>query len=148
MTVEGILRAKGRDVETVRAEATVTMAIHLLTAKGIGALVVTTDAGAVEGVLSERDVVRGLARYGDNVLGMRVGDILSASVPVCAPDDTVKHVMVEMTQTRQRHLPVMDGPRLAGIISIGDVIKSRLEEIELEAAVLRDAYILHRAATR
>jgi CBS domain-containing protein len=144
MTVEMILRAKGRHVETIGAETTVTMAIHLLTSKGIGALVVISGGERVEGVVSERDVVRGLARFGADILGMRVSEIISPRVPVCAPSDTVKHVMAEMTRTRQRHLLVVDEAKPAGIISIGDVVKSRLEELELETNVLRDAYIAHR----
>jgi CBS domain-containing protein len=148
MTVDMILRAKGREVETIPAEATVAMAIQLFTSKGIGALVVTSDAEGVEGVLSERDVVRGLARFGGDVLGMPVAKVMSRPAPVCGPADTVKHVMAEMTRTRHRHLPVVDDARLAGIVSIGDVVKRRLEELELEANVLRDAYIAHRDAGR
>jgi CBS domain-containing protein len=144
MTVEMILRAKGGEVETIQADASVRMAIDLFTSKGIGALVVTSEGDRVEGVLSERDVVRGLARFGGDVLDMRVTEIVSPPVPVCAPGDGVKHVMAEMTRTRRRHLLVMDEARLAGIVSIGDVVKSRLEELELETNVLRDAYIAHR----
>ena len=149
MTVEMILRAKGREVETIGGDATVTMAIHLFTTKGIGALVVSSDGERVEGVVSERDVVRGLARFGADVLGMRVSEIISRPVPVCAPSDSVKHVMAEMTRTRQRHLLVVEEAKLAGIVSIGDVVKSRLEDLELETGVLREAYIAQRcAATR
>ena len=149
MTVDMILRAKGQEVETIRAEATVTMAIQLFTAKGIGALVVTSDGERVEGVLSERDVVRGLAQFGGDVLGMRVAEVMSQPTPMCTPTDTVKHVMEEMTRTRQRHLPVVDqASRLAGIVSIGDVVKSRLEELELETNVLRDAYLVHPLSAR
>lgn len=142
MTVEMILRAKGRTVETIGADTTVAMAIHLLTFKGIGALVVMSDEERVEGVISERDVVRGLDRFGEALLGMRASEIMSV-VPVCALNDSVKHVMSEMTRTRQRHLLVMDGGKLAGIVSIGDVVKSRLEDLELETVVLREAYVAH-----
>jgi CBS domain-containing protein len=144
MTVEMILRAKGREVETIGGEATVTMAIHVLTTKGIGALVVSSDGERVDGVVSERDIVRGLARFGADILGMRVSEIISRPVPACAPSDSVRHVMAEMTRTRQRHLLVVDETKLAGIVSIGDVVKRRLEELELETNVLRDAYIAHR----
>ncbi|MGH8975480.1 MAG: CBS domain-containing protein, partial [Acidimicrobiia bacterium] len=125
-------------------EATVAVAIQLFTSKGIGALVVISDAEGVEGVLSERDVVRGLARFQGEILSMRVADVMSRPAPVCTRADTVKQVMAEMTRTRHRHLPVVDNARLAGIVSIGDVVKSRLEELELETNVLRDAYIAHR----
>ena len=142
MTVDMILRAKGREVETIRPEATVTMAIQVFAAKGIGALVVTADGESVEGVLSERDVVRGLARFGGDVLGMRVAEVMSQPA-LCTPAATVKHIMEEMTRSRHRHLPVVDEGRLAGIVSIGDVVKSRLEELELETNVLREAYLVH-----
>ncbi|MGH8991993.1 MAG: CBS domain-containing protein [Acidimicrobiia bacterium] len=148
MTVDMIIRAKGREVETIRPEATVTMAIQLFGAKGIGALVVTSDGEQVEGVLSERDVVQGLARFGGDVLGMAVSELMSRPAPICAPNDSVKHVMATMTRTRHRHLPVVDGGRLAGIVSIGDVVKSRLEELELETNVLRDAYLVHPLSAR
>ena len=148
MTVDMILRGKGRDVETIPAEATVMMAIQVFTAKGIGALVVTPDGKRVEGVLSERDVVRGLARFGADVLGMRVAEVMSGPAPMCTPRDSVKHVMEEMTRTRHRHLPVADEAGLAGIVSIGDVVKSRLEELELETNVLRDAYLVHPLSAR
>ena len=90
MTVDMILRAKGREVETIRAEATVTMAIQLFTAKGIGALVVTSDGERVEGVLSERDVVRGLAQFGGDVLGMRVAEVMSQPTPYLACTNPIK----------------------------------------------------------
>jgi CBS domain-containing protein len=144
MTVEMILRAKGREVEIIRPEATVVMALHQLITKGIGALVVSSDGERVDGVLSERDVVRGLARHGQLLLGTSVAKVMSRHAPVCAPTDTVKHVMSEMTRTRHRHLPVIDDGKLAGIISIGDVVKSRLEDLELETVVLREAYIARR----
>jgi CBS domain-containing protein len=141
MTVERILRAKGREVETIRPEVTVVMALHEFITKGIGALVVTSDGEHVEGVLSERDVVRGLARHGQMLFGTPVSKVMSRHAPTCALTDSVKHVMSEMTRTRHRHLPVIDAGKLAGIISIGDVVKSRLEDLELETVVLRDAYI-------
>jgi len=144
MTVEMILRAKGAEVETVRPETTVVMALHEFITKGIGALVVTSDGEHVEGVLSERDVVRGLARHGQLILGTRVSKIMSRNAPVCAPTDTLKQVMAEMTRTRHRHLPVVEAGKLVGIISIGDVVKSRLEDLELETVVLREAYISRR----
>ena len=146
MTVESILREKGQDVETIPADTTVTVAIHLLAAKGVGALVVTADGDRVDGVLSERDVLRGLARFGEASLGMPVGEIMTKPVPVCSRTDTVQHVMEMMTRIRQRHVVVLDDAGLAGIVSIGDVVKSRLDDLELEAGVLRDSYIANRWA--
>lgn len=143
MKVEAILQAKGRTVEKIRPEATVPMAIHELTTRGIGALVVSSDGERVVGIVSERDLVRGLARHGTRLLEMRVGEVMSRNVPLCSPEGSVKDVMATMTRTRHRHLPVVEDGRLCGIVSIGDVVKHRLEELELETHVLRDAYIAH-----
>lgn len=144
MKVDTILAAKGHAVETIRPEVTVAIAVHRLATQGIGALVVSADGQRLEGVLSERDLVRGLAKHGPAVLEMRVASVMSKGVPVCAPASTIKDAMAEMTRSRHRHLPVVEGGVLRGLISIGDVVKHRLEEMELEASVLRDAYIVGR----
>jgi CBS domain-containing protein len=144
MKVGTILDAKGHQVETVKPDTPVVVAVHRLTALGIGALVVSADGQRSEGTLSERDVVRGLARHGAAVLEMPVREVMSSGGPVCSPEDTLKRVMAEMTDTRHRHLPVVEGDRLVGIVSIGDIVKNRLEEMDLEAKVLRDAYIRNR----
>lgn len=146
MKVENVLRTKGHEVETASPHDSVPMAIHRLISRGIGAVVVSNDGEHLDGVLSERDVVRGLSKYGALVLEKSIGELMSREVPVCSPSDTLTHVMAEMTRTRHRHLPVVDGGRLCGIISIGDVVKNRLEEMELEASVLRDAYRASRGA--
>ena len=141
MRVEGILRAKGRDVETIRPDAKVLMAVHRMRMQNVGALVVSRD-GKVEGILAERDVVRGLTRHGPDLLEMSVVAVMSRPVPVCSPEDSLVTVMGQMTRTRNRHVPVVDaGGTLCGIVSIGDVVKHRLEEMELETNVLRDAYL-------
>jgi CBS domain-containing protein len=141
--VREILDAKGRRTVTIRPDATVATAVHRLVLERIGALVVSEDGRRVAGVLSERDVVAALAGEGAELLsaGRRVADLMTSNVVTCTPDDTVKHVMREMTRRRFRHIPVLENGQLAGIVSIGDVVKSRLEEVELEANVLRDAYI-------
>jgi CBS domain-containing protein len=146
MKVEAILEAKGRRVDTTPPGTTVAAAVHEMTTRGIGALVVSADGERVDGVVSERNVVRALSRRGAGLLNMAVSEIMSRNVPVCTPHDTISHVMAEMTRTRNRHLPVVEGGKLRGIISIGDVVKNRLEELELETAVLRDSYIAHRLA--
>lgn len=138
MTVRSILGAKGSRVETIQPEATVVTAVHRLVTMGIGALVVSDDGELVGGLLAERDVVRGLAKHGSRLMNMRVGEVMSKGVPVCTPDDTISSAMAEMTRSRNRHLPVVDNGRLCGLISVGDLIKHRLEEMELEALVLRD----------
>jgi CBS domain-containing protein len=141
--VREILDAKGRRVVTIRPDATIATAVHRLALERIGALVASEDGRRVAGILSERDIVAALAGEGADLLsaGRRVADLMTRNVVTCAPDDTVKHVMREMTRRRFRHMPVVEGGQLAGIVSIGDVVKSRLEEVELEATVLRDAYI-------
>jgi CBS domain-containing protein len=142
--VENILDAKGRHVETIAPDATVLMAVHRLTSMKIGALVVSVDGERVEGVLSERDIVSGLLHHGDRLTDLRVREVMARSVPVCGPGDTIKQAMAQMTRTRNRHLPVVDDGKLCGLLSIGDVVKNRLEEMELETNVLRDAYIARR----
>lgn len=147
MKVESILSGKGRTVETVTPGASIVMALHKLTTMGIGALVVSEDGTRVHGVLNERDIVRGLNKHGSRLMEMTVGEVMSKGVPVCAADDTLKRVMEEMTRTRNRHVPVVDNGRLCGLVSIGDVVKNLVEEVELEVGVLRDAYISGRRST-
>lgn len=142
MKVESILRRKGAHVDTVPSNTLISAAIWALRLKGIGALVVSDDGRSIQGVLSERDVVRALAEHGPALLGMRVGQVMSPVVVTCAPDDTVQRVMAEMTRHRVRHVPVVEDGRLCGIVSIGDVVKHRLDELELEANVLRETLIV------
>ena len=144
MKVESILKGKGHDVQTIGSEVSIVLAIHQLSSKGIGALVVSDDQRRVDGLLGEREVVRGLAKHGAGLLDMRVHDVMARSVPICSSQDTIRHAMAEMTRSRNRHLPVVDDGALSGLISIGDVVKHRLEELELEALVLRDAALRNR----
>ena len=141
MRVEGILKAKGRSVETATPNADLRVVLHKLSALGIGALVVTADGVRVAGTISERDVVRGLNKHGAGLLDLRAKDVMTRNVPTCSPDDLLQHVMGVMTRTRHRHIPVVDENGLCGIVSVGDVVKHRLEEMELETNVLRDAHI-------
>ncbi len=141
MKVDGILNAKGRHVETIRPETTVAVAVSRLSALRIGALVVSADGKTVAGMISERDVVRGLARHGERLLDLDVAQVMSRNVPVCSPEDTVKDVMAQMTRTRNRHVPVVEDGELRGLVSIGDAVKQRVEELELQTNVLRDPYI-------
>lgn len=141
MKVQSILKSKGTRVVTMRPEASINTIIHRLKLERIGAIVISTDGTRIEGILSERDIVNGLVEYGGDLLQARAADIMIQEVITCAPDDGIKDVMVKMTHSRIRHVPVVEGGRLAGIISIGDLVKHRLEEVELEATVLREAYI-------
>lgn len=142
MKVKDILRGKGAEVETIRPDAKILMAVHRMKMQNVGALVVSRDGEKVDGVLSERDVVRGLTAHGAGLVEMSVVAVMSRSVPTCGPDDLLTSVMSKMTRTRNRHVPVVDSEgRLCGIVSVGDVVKHRLEEMELETNVLRDKYL-------
>jgi CBS domain-containing protein len=138
--VENILHSKGWAVETILSGASMAQAVHRLTSAAIGALVVSDDGETVDGTLSERDVVWALSRHGGNVLDLSVADCMTRGGPVCTPEASVQDAMSEMTRRRQRHLPVVKDGKLCGLISLGDVVKHRLDELELEANVLRDAY--------
>jgi CBS domain-containing protein len=141
MNVEGILRSKGATVVTIKPNASVADLVDGLREERIGAMVVSEDGRSVLGIISERDVVRGLAERGPRVLGSLVAELMTREVVTCTPRDTVKQVMAEMTRRRVRHLPVVAEGVLCGIVSIGDVVKNRLEEVETETNVLREAYI-------
>ena len=139
MTIESILRRKGTDVTTIAPEASIKRAADWLRAKNIGALVVTSG-NAVLGLISEREIVDAFSRYGETAGSMPVKEIMQYGVTTVSPDESVKRVMSLMTHHRVRHMPVLRGGKLAGIVSIGDVVKHRLEELELETNVLRDVY--------
>ena len=136
MSIESILRRKGADVTTIRPEASIKSAADWLRAKNIGALVVTSGS-AVLGLVSEREIVHAFSRHGEATGSMSVKEIMQYGV---TPDESVSRVMNLMTHHRVRHVPVLRDGRLAGIISIGDVVKQRLDDLELETNVLRDAY--------
>ena len=137
MNVETILRNKGNWVATIRPDATVADAVEVLTKERIGAIVVSEDGKGVDGILSERDIVIALAAYGEDLLTHPVDDIMTHTVITCDPSDTVGRLMEEMTNRRIRHFPVVAGGRLIGIVSIGDLVKNRLDEVEFEANSLR-----------
>jgi CBS domain-containing protein len=140
MTVRAILDLKGRDVVTIAPDKTLADAAGLLSENRIGALVVVVGE-RVSGILSERDIVRAIANAGETALANKVSDKMTGTVVTCGPQDTMAAVMNRMTAGRFRHLPVVDNGRLAGIVSIGDVVKFRLAEIERESSMLRD-YIM------
>lgn len=137
MNVETILRNKGSWVATIRPDATIEEAIDMLNRERIGALVVSEDGTSVDGVLSERDIVIALAKDGAELLRRSVDEVMTRSVITCNPSDSVGELMAEMTNRRIRHLPVVRDGRLCGIVSIGDVVKNRLDEVEFEANSLR-----------
>jgi predicted transcriptional regulator len=143
MTVETILREKGAHVATISPDASIKSAADWLLAKNIGALVVMSG-DALVGLIAEREIVHAFARYGESATSMLVRDIMSQAPVTVTPDDDLNRVMRLMTRHRVRHMPVLRDRKLAGIISIGDVVKRRLDDKELEANVLRDAYIAKR----
>jgi len=141
MKVMQILREKGATVYTTSPHATVRTAIDWLNTHRIGALVVLDEGGGLVGIVSERDIIEALARSDSRVLSERVSTIMTRDVITCAPEDRLDDLMAVMTRRRVRHLVVIDGGRLAGIVSIGDLVKAQLTELELKSSVLRDAYL-------
>ena len=137
MNVHTILRDKGKSVATIHPDATVERAVAVLRLRGIGALVVSDDGETVAGILSERDIVDALGRYGCDLMSVSVADVMTCPVVTCEPTDSVAELMAEMTNRRIRHLPVVSNGTLCGIVSIGDLVKSRLDEIEYEAHSMR-----------
>lgn len=138
MRISDIVRHKGDTVVTVRSDATVKELLSLLAEHQIGAIVVSDDDGAVSGIVSERDVVRHLHSAGAEVLDGPVGSIMTKDVHTCGPDDEVVDLATSMTERRIRHVPVVVDGRLSAIVSIGDVVKSRIDALQAEAEQLRD----------
>ncbi len=138
MKVASILKSKGSSVATTAPGTTIFTVAWDLRLKGIGALVVSDDGNTVLGVITERDIVRGLTEHGPKLLALPVSQVMTSSVITCTPDDGITTVMGRMTRHRIRHIPVVDGGRLCGIVSIGDVVKHRLDELEMEANILRE----------
>lgn len=138
MIVKTILSAKGSDVATIAPTSTLAEATRILAKRKIGALVVTGAGGRITGIVSERDIVRALANSGAKALDLPLTDVMTRKVITCAPADTVSVLMERMTAGKFRHLPVVEDDRLVGIISIGDVVKLRLMELQYEQDALRD----------
>jgi CBS domain-containing protein len=138
MTVKAILSRKGSDVVTIAPTASLSDAVKLLAERRIGALVVTGPDHRVAGILSERDIVRTLGERGPVALEDNVGAVMTRKVTTCTEADTIAFLMERMTAGKFRHLPVVDQGRLVGVISIGDVVKYRIEEVEHDADALRE----------
>lgn len=137
MGVAHIINEKGRDVVTIAPDASLAEVAAILAEKRIGAVVVV-ESSQIRGILSERDIVRALAKHGGEVLTKSAAQCMTAKVVTCRPEDTINQVMQKMTSGRFRHLPVVEHGKLAGIVSIGDVVKRRLEEVEREADQIRE----------
>ena len=140
MKVAEILEAKGHDVVITLRSTSLAGLAERLRYDRIGALVVTPDGRHVEGLVTEREIVDAIARHGAGALGLRASDVMIRSPRTCTPDDKVRDVMATMTNARVRHLLVMQGDQLRGIVSIGDVVKSRMDELERAQSQL-EAYI-------
>jgi len=138
MTVRSILEQKGRDVVTLEPDATLARAAQLLGARRIGAVVVTDGDNHIVGILSERDIVRMIGETGADALALTVDRVMTEKVTTCHERHTINDVMELMTRGRFRHLPVEKDGKLAGIVSIGDVVKGRIEEVEREAEQIRE----------
>ncbi len=138
MTVKEILSHKGIDVVTTEPHASIAEAVKLLAARRIGAVVVTGADRRIVGILSERDIVRALAEKGPGALNTTVAEVMTRKVDTCGVNQTVSELMEQMTAGKFRHVPVVDQGRLVGIISIGDVVKSRVQQMEQESAALKD----------
>lgn len=138
MKVREILAIKGEHVHAIGPDRTVLDAVTLLVEHGIGALLVRDGGGVIAGIISERDVLR-VSRDRSGELGaIRIGDVMTRDLVICVPDDEIDYAMGIVTKNRVRHLPVMDGGRVAGMISIGDLVKARLDAAEYENRYLRE----------
>lgn len=140
MSIQGILYEKGRPVVTIDRNEGIARAAELMHEHRISALPVTDDRGVV-GILSSREVIDGLARHGSRLPTLRVADLMRRDFERTSPQESLKRVMALMTRRHATHIPVFSGEHLVGIVSVGDVVKHRLGDLELESNVLRDAYI-------
>lgn len=138
MNVMTILKNKGSEVFTKGPDATLNEITHMLNRHKIGSIVIVEEDGTVCGIVSERDIIAAIARKGGQVLGEPVRECMTRDVFTCSRDDTLEQLMAEMTTHRFRHLPVVENGKLMGLVSIGDVVKQRISEAEMEAAALRD----------
>jgi CBS domain-containing protein len=138
MKIADILDTKGRTVHSVLPWLTVAEVVERLGRLSIGAVLVCDENGAMQGIVSERDIVRRLAESGGAAVRVSVAEVMTTDVVTCGPDATVDELMATMTNRRIRHIPVLENGRLAGIVSIGDVVKSRIDDLETTTATLSE----------
>jgi len=138
MLISEILKRKGNDVATTTPDSSIRSVVDLLASRKIGALVVSTDGSTIDGIISERDLVRGLNVDDASLMERTAGDLMTVDVVCCTPTCTVDELMNQMTQGRFRHVPILDDGALAGIVSIGDVVNAKLDELETERQHLTD----------
>ena len=144
MTVANILKGKRTAVLWVPPSLSIGELAGRLRSSGVGVMIVSNDGESLLGLISERDIAHGLAVHGAALPSLKVSDLMARSVITCTPEDSVPEVAHIMTMRRIRHIPVTDNGKLVGVVSIGDVLKSRISEIETEANVLRDLAVAHR----
>ncbi|WP_083097001.1 CBS domain-containing protein [Pseudophaeobacter leonis] len=140
-TVQHLISRKGGTVYTISSADTLSTAVHRFRDRRIGALLVTDDNGALKGILSERDIVRKLAETPGQTLPQTVAETLTSKVETCTPSDALVSVLRRMNEGRFRHMPVKDGDRLCGMLTIGDVVNFRLNELEYEALQLKQMIV-------
>lgn len=138
MNVAAMLTTKGRDIITAKPTDTMRDVCLVMETHGIGAVVIVDDAGQLTGIVSERDFVRAMARQGAAILDKPVSAYMTSDVVTCALDDKVAEIMGRMTDGKFRHMPVIDGGQMIGMISIGDVVKQRIAEAEAESRAMRE----------
>ena len=144
MKVADVLKTKGSIIKSIEPDATIKELADRLRVEEVGALIVRSNRDEIEGIITERDVVRGFGTYGGKLETMRVSDLMTRRVVTCSPEEPIAQVARIMTERRIRHLPVREAGQIVGIVSIGDVLKHRVDEMQLEAAVLRDFAIARR----
>ena len=144
MKMASILKTKGARVVTAQPHTKVTVVAHRMKLERVGAVVISQDEQAFQGLITERDILSGLVDHGADLLDLPASALMSRETPTCTLGDNVEHVMAVMTQRRVRHVPVIEKGRLVGLVSIGDLVKSRLAEMQTEANVLRDYAIVTR----
>jgi CBS domain-containing protein len=143
--VSDVLRDKGADVLMVTPDTPVVRVAQRMREEHVGAFVVSSDRHRAEGLITERDIVYGLARHGEALLAKPTSALMSPVLHACRFDDSVRSVMTTMTNSRIRHLPVIEAGEVRGIISVGDVVKTYVDDADLEASVMRDAYLARRS---
>jgi CBS domain-containing protein len=137
MKLVELIKAKQKDIIQIGVDRTIAEAVNTITQHKIGALLVDDEGGSIVGILSERDIVRGLSQHGANLQDVKVSELMTSDLIRCAPGDTVNEAMAMMTDRHIRHLPVFEDEQLVGFISIGDLVKCRMLEVQSEAEALR-----------
>ena len=138
MNVASLLNDKIGELITLKISNNINDAVNILSTNKIGVVIIVDDKNKLQGILSERDIIRGMGKSGVDIMQLPVAKLMTASVQTCAANSSIDSIMKSMTEGRFRHMPVMDGDNIIGMISIGDLVKSRMKELEGEANAMRD----------